>query len=71
MEVISTQKTSYGQQQQRPELPLVIYTWYASKYKVQKLYQRYALISYDDFKGFLSVFLSETFSQRTVTHKAV
>jgi len=70
MKVISTRKT-YGQQQQRPELPPVTYTRYGSKYKVQKLYQRYALISYDDFKGFLSLFLSETFSQRAVTHNAV
>ena len=30
-------------QQQRPELPMVTFTWHASKYKVQKFRQRYVL----------------------------
>ena len=30
-------------QQQRPELPSVILTWHACKYKVHKLHQRYIL----------------------------
>ena len=30
-------------QQQRPELPMVILTWHASKYKVHKLHHRYII----------------------------
>ena len=30
-------------QQQRPESPMVIFAWHASKYKVHKFYQRYIL----------------------------
>ena len=33
-------------QQQRPESPTVTLTWHASKYKVHKLHQRYALCHY-------------------------
>ena len=39
-ELISTQKTSHIQEQ-RPQSPMVTLTWYACKYKVHKLHQRY------------------------------
>ena len=42
-ELISTQKTPYRMQQQRPESPTVTLTWHASKYKVHKLHQGYIL----------------------------
>ena len=41
MEGQGTSKDVTQTQQQRPELPVVTFTWHASKYKVYKLHQRY------------------------------
>ena len=59
----NTAKTKRSKQQ-RPESPTVTFTWYACKYKVHKLHQRYILPLMDFMYLVFTRMLGESYHRR-------